>query len=60
MRYLMNNLIYRKSTINDLKAIIVLLIEDELGAAREDAKDKTKYIDAFRKIDAAPNHPADY
>jgi GNAT superfamily N-acetyltransferase len=48
---------YRKATINDLHTIISLLLEDELGHARESLSEKPdqRYIDAFHKIDADSN-----
>lgn len=50
-----NNMIqlnYRKATLDDLKTIIVLLAEDELGQTREQTGDEPDqpYIDAFYKI----------
>ena len=47
-----NNLSQRKATMQDVKTIIALLVEDELGKSRENLTeelDKT-YIDAFNKI----------
>ena len=48
---------HRKATIHDLRAIITLLIEDELGQTREHLKSTIdqNYIDAFHRIDADPN-----
>jgi GNAT superfamily N-acetyltransferase len=50
-------LTHRRAKLNDLRAIIELYMDDELGKARE--KDPTildqRYIDAFHKIDADPN-----
>ncbi len=48
---------YRKATINDLHTIISLLLEDELGQARENLSKKLdqRYIDAFHKIDSDSN-----
>jgi N-acetylglutamate synthase-like GNAT family acetyltransferase len=48
---------HRKATINDLHTIIALLLEDELGHARESlsVKPDQRYIDAFHKIDADSN-----
>ena len=52
-----NDLAQRKATIQDLPAIIRLLIEDELGKSREQWSDDVdkRYIDAFHRIDADPN-----
>ncbi len=49
--------IQRKATINDLKCIVNLLLEDELAQTREPISDELdqRYIDAFLKIDADPN-----
>ncbi len=51
------NLAVRKANINDLKTIVELLLEDELGKTREN-KSKVldqRYIDAFHKIDIDQN-----
>ncbi len=47
----------RRATIDDLGAIVNLLIEDELGASREKTSDKLdqRYIDAFDLINSDPN-----
>lgn len=48
---------YRKATFADLKTIVDLLLEDELGKLREQPAEEldTCYIEAFQKIDADPN-----
>jgi len=48
---------YRRARIDDLSAIINLLVEDELGTKREKNSDKLdqRYIDAFALIDSDPN-----
>ena len=53
----MNNLTHRKARIADLPHIIELLLEDELGSARESksAAVHENYIEAFYKIDSDPN-----
>jgi len=53
----MNNLTHRKVTLNDLPRLIELLLEDELGQARESksAAVHENYIKAFHKIDIDPN-----
>ena len=53
----MNNLTHRKARIADLPHIIELLLEDELGSARESksAAVHENYIKAFHKIDSDPN-----
>jgi GNAT superfamily N-acetyltransferase len=47
----------RKATQHDVKAIVNLLLEDELGQNREQGGDKLdqRYLDAFALIDADPN-----
>lgn len=47
----------RKATLDDLQAIVNLLIEDELGKTREQPSGELDrcYIDAFHKIDRDPN-----
>ena len=47
----------RRATIDDLSAIINLLVEDELGQLREKASDKLdqNYMDAFALINIDPN-----
>jgi len=54
---MIQSLIYRKATIDDLSAIINLLLEDELGQTRESksAELSQNYVDAFHKIDTDPN-----
>lgn len=54
----MQNLTQRKATHHDVKAIVDLLLEDELGQTREKGggdKIDQRYIDAFAAIDADPN-----
>lgn len=48
------NLTHRKATIADLRTIVNLLLEDELGQTREQfsAELDQAYIDAFYKIDS--------
>ena len=48
---------YRKATIEDLKSIIDLLLEDELGKTRESKMRglDPQYVDAFYRIDGDPN-----
>ena len=49
---MIEQLIHRKATINDLRTIINLLLEDELGQTREAKKPELdqRYIDAFHRI----------
>jgi N-acetylglutamate synthase-like GNAT family acetyltransferase len=53
----MQELIHRKATIDDLKAIITLLLEDEFGKTRESLTDETylRYMEAFKRIDSDHN-----
>ena len=53
----MQNLKYRKATINDLRAIVSLLLEDELGKTREHLAQNldNSYVEAFKLIDSDPN-----
>jgi len=46
----------RRATRNDVPAIVALLADDRLGAAREDAADLSGYLAAFERIDADPAH----
>lgn len=50
-------LTYRKAKISDLRAIVTLLLEDELGQAREHLSQEldARYLNAFKAIDADPN-----
>jgi len=50
-------LTYRKANINDLKVIVLLLLEDELGQNREHLAYELDhcYLDAFYKIDIDSN-----
>lgn len=51
-------LTHRKATREDLRAIIALLIDDELGQTREVLHDTVdeSYVKAFERIAADPNH----
>ena len=51
------NLTHRKAILNDLPRLIALLLEDELGSARESKSPELdeNYIKAFHKIDSDPN-----
>ena len=52
------NFTHRKATISDLKAIVNLLLEDELGKLRESPELEldARYVDAFHRIDVDLNH----
>jgi N-acetylglutamate synthase-like GNAT family acetyltransferase len=54
---MLEKLTYRKATINDLRTIINLLLEDDLSQTRESKKPELDqaYIDAFHRIDANSN-----
>jgi ribosomal protein S18 acetylase RimI-like enzyme len=53
----MHQLTHRKATLNDLRTIVSLLMEDKLGSTRETLSNELdqSYIDAFHKIDSDPN-----
>lgn len=46
----------RPATRADVPAIVALLADDPLGAARKDLGDLTAYAEAFDRIDADPAH----
>lgn len=52
-RVMTKTLTHRKATIEDVKEIIALLLQDEIGKTREDNKQEIDkyYIEAFNKID---------
>ncbi len=54
---MIQDLTYHKATFKDLKAIIDLLLEDELGKTRENASQNLdqKYINAFNQINTDLN-----
>lgn len=54
---MIQSLTYRKATIDDLSAIVGLLLEDQLGQTRESKKPELNqsYVDAFHKINADPS-----
>jgi ribosomal protein S18 acetylase RimI-like enzyme len=45
----------RRATAADVPAIVTLIAEDQLGAARESLDDLTPYLAAFAQIDADSN-----
>ena len=51
------NLSYRKATVGDLRSILDLYVQDELGVSREQLSPElnSRYIDAFHLIDKDPN-----
>lgn len=57
MPKIIENLSYRKAIIGDLRSILDLYIQDELGVSREQlcAELNSRYIDAFHLIDKDPN-----
>ena len=57
IKVMTEKLSHRKANINDVKAIVGLLIEDELGASRDHLEEQLdpKYINAFKLIDGDPN-----
>lgn len=46
----------RHASRSDLAAIVRLLVDDSMGAAREDGEDQAPYEAAFAAIDADPSH----
>lgn len=56
-RYSGTMITFRKAQATDLPAIVAMLADDPLGAAREDASLPLAqgYVDAFNAIDADPN-----
>ncbi|MEU1510432.1 GNAT family N-acetyltransferase [Kitasatospora sp. NPDC005748] len=51
----MNDLTIRRATTDDLPAIVAMLADDPLGAARESPDDLSPYRTAFARIDADPH-----
>lgn len=53
----MDNIAFRRATEADIAAIVAMLADDPLGAAREDVSTPlaNAYLAAFRAIDADPN-----
>lgn len=51
------NIIHRRAKLDDLKEIVSLLADDKLGRMREQEGSEVaqEYLDAFAKIDSAPN-----
>ncbi|MEV6619997.1 GNAT family N-acetyltransferase [Amycolatopsis sp. NPDC051106] len=51
----MNDYIIRRARREDIGAIVRMLADDQLGAARDDPRDLGPYLHAFEQIDADPN-----
>jgi GNAT superfamily N-acetyltransferase len=51
----MSDLSFREATEGDIQAIVEMLADDTLGAARESLDDLTSYRVAFREVDRNPN-----
>ncbi|MFD9598394.1 GNAT family N-acetyltransferase [Kitasatospora sp. NPDC059973] len=51
----MNDLTIRRAAADDLPAIVAMLADDPLGAARESPDDLSPYRTAFARIDADPH-----
>jgi GNAT superfamily N-acetyltransferase len=53
----MSEIVFRRATEEDVAAIVAMLADDPLGAAREDISTPLAqaYVTAFRAIDADPN-----
>ncbi|MGH8826273.1 MAG: GNAT family N-acetyltransferase [Jiangellaceae bacterium] len=47
-------MLIRPATRADVPAIVALLVDDEIGATREQPDDLVPYLDAFERIDADP------
>jgi ADP-ribose pyrophosphatase YjhB (NUDIX family) len=45
----------RRATADDVRAVVALIADDQLGASREDPRDLTAYLRAFAAIDADPS-----
>ena len=50
----MNTLVMREAVKADVPALVAMLIDDELGAAREDATNLEPYLAAFERIQGSP------
>jgi len=50
-----NDYIIRRARREDIGAIVRMLADDQLGAARDDPRDLDPYLHAFEQIDADPN-----
>lgn len=51
----MADITMRTATIEDVPALVQLLLDDPLGAEREAAQDLTPYLEAFERIEASTN-----
>ncbi|MFJ9950445.1 GNAT family N-acetyltransferase [Kitasatospora sp. NPDC091207] len=51
----MTDLTIRRASTDDLPAIVAMLADDPLGAARESPDDLTPYLAAFARLDADPH-----
>ncbi|MFF3642966.1 GNAT family N-acetyltransferase [Streptomyces sp. NPDC002564] len=51
----MGDLEIRPAVVADLPAIVAMLADDPLGAARESPDDLTPYVTAFERLDGDPN-----
>jgi GNAT superfamily N-acetyltransferase len=53
----MNHIIFRTALLEDLPAIVALLVDDELGSQRETVSSPLdeRYVAAFKAIEADPN-----
>lgn len=45
----------RRATRDDVPALVALLVDDALGATREDPSDLTPYLAAFERVQASVN-----
>lgn len=51
----MSEPVFRRATVEDVPAIVAMLADDALGAARESPDDLAPYLEAFAAVDANPN-----
>ena len=51
----MSELVYRPATVDDLPAVVAMLADDVLGAARESPDDLAPYRAAFVALDSDPH-----
>ena len=50
----MNDIAFRRATVDDVPAIVAMLVDDKLGSTREAPDDMAPYLAAFEEIDDDP------
>lgn len=50
----MNTIVIRDAVEDDVPALVAMLMDDDLGATREDATNLEPYLAAFQRIQASP------